>query len=448
MPESCAIRQVVVVGAGIAGLSAAHRLATAGCAVTVLEAGERVGGRMCSETVDGYLIDCGAQFLSSGYSVVPALAAACGLGDRIPPAAPWGAVWRDGRPFRLRADRPWTAHALLGTGSLLRMGWHTLRRAPALTRLPLCDYSAWAHFDTESAADAVRREIGEIPLEYAIEPLLQGLYFQSPESCSQALSLAVSAFGARACRNRTLADGMGSLPEALAAGLEVHCRMAAERVEPGAVLAGGRRWAADAVVLAVPANVARRLCAPAPLAPHERRLLDTAYSATINIALMFRPGYALPDALAGVYGLLVPRRERQRIAAIGFESRKCRVRPAGGELVNVMLADEAARPLLAAGDAEVLAAVLPEVERYLPQAGAWLGGARLYRWPRAEPLSPPGRARDIALYRQGALRDGRRLLLAGDYLSMPWTDGAAESGDWAAATLLRQRRDSVASSAS
>jgi oxygen-dependent protoporphyrinogen oxidase len=435
-----ALKRVVVVGAGIAGLSAAHRLAAAGCEVTVLEAGERVGGRMCSETVDGFLIDCGAQFLSSGYSVVPALAAVLGLGSRILPTSPWGAVWRDGRPFRVRADRPWTARALLGTGNLLRMGWHTLRRAPALTRLPLCDYSAWAPFDTALAAETVRRELGEVPLEYAIEPLLQGLYFQAPETCSQALSLAVSTFGVRACRNRTLAGGMGSLPAALAAGLNVHCRTAVERVEPGVVVAGARRWQADAVVLAAPANIARRLCAPAVLlAPHERRLLDTPYSSTIVIALMLRPGYALPAALSGVYGVLVPRRERQRIAAISLESRKCRQHPTGGELVNVMLADEAARPLLAADDAQVLAVVLPEVERYLPGAGAWLGGARLYRWPQAEPLSPPGRARDIAQYRRDALRDGRRLLLAGDYLSMPWTDGAAESGSWAAGALLRQR---------
>ncbi|MDP2883771.1 MAG: FAD-dependent oxidoreductase [Ignavibacteria bacterium] len=68
--SATASRSVVVVGAGIAGLTAAYRLSKLGVDVTVLEASERVGGRMSTVRRDGYLIDRGAQFLSDGHSVI------------------------------------------------------------------------------------------------------------------------------------------------------------------------------------------------------------------------------------------------------------------------------------------------------------------------------------------------------------------------------------------
>lgn len=54
---------VVVVGAGMAGLAAAHRLADAGVKVTVLEARERIGGRMWTDTSLGVPIDLGAAWI-------------------------------------------------------------------------------------------------------------------------------------------------------------------------------------------------------------------------------------------------------------------------------------------------------------------------------------------------------------------------------------------------
>ncbi|WP_181768873.1 FAD-dependent oxidoreductase, partial [Streptomyces albidus (ex Kaewkla and Franco 2022)] len=48
---------VVVIGAGLAGLATAHHLVAAGLHVTLLEAASRTGGRMATESVDGYLLD-------------------------------------------------------------------------------------------------------------------------------------------------------------------------------------------------------------------------------------------------------------------------------------------------------------------------------------------------------------------------------------------------------
>jgi phytoene dehydrogenase-like protein len=59
--------EVTIVGAGLAGLTAAHHLAAAGRTVTVLEAGDAVGGRVRTEHVDGYLLDRGFQVFNTAY---------------------------------------------------------------------------------------------------------------------------------------------------------------------------------------------------------------------------------------------------------------------------------------------------------------------------------------------------------------------------------------------
>ena len=62
--------RVVIAGAGPAGLVAARHLADAGVDVTVFEAGDAVGGRVASRTVDGYTLDRGFQVLFTGYPTI------------------------------------------------------------------------------------------------------------------------------------------------------------------------------------------------------------------------------------------------------------------------------------------------------------------------------------------------------------------------------------------
>ena len=57
-------RRVVVIGGGIAGLTAAFRLQQAGASVLVLEAAGRPGGRLTTDTVDGYVIERGTQAIA------------------------------------------------------------------------------------------------------------------------------------------------------------------------------------------------------------------------------------------------------------------------------------------------------------------------------------------------------------------------------------------------
>lgn len=77
--ETAIERDVVVVGAGPAGLMAARTLVAAGRTVAVLEARDRVGGRTWSKTVDGAFLEIGGQWISPDQTELLALVDELGL---------------------------------------------------------------------------------------------------------------------------------------------------------------------------------------------------------------------------------------------------------------------------------------------------------------------------------------------------------------------------------
>ncbi|MBI2891346.1 MAG: FAD-dependent oxidoreductase [Nitrospirae bacterium] len=428
-------KTVIVIGAGIAGLTAAHTLAKRGMGVTVLEASDRVGGRMSTDRRDGYVIDRGAQFLTDGYSVIPALLRELGLEGRFRRTSRWSATVRSRRVRRVSGARPWTvvSSGLLGPWDALRLLTRALALRKTISRLPLSDYSEWQALDTHDAADWIAHQFGPDVLEYIFEPMLEGFYFQAPENTSLALPLQVWSYGARRKAIMALEGGMGTLPETLAARLTVHLNTPAQAIESDErqvkVTTPNGSFTADHVVLAARTSSARLLHAPETEV--ERRLLATSYSSTINLALATGKPVSSAVVAPDIYGLLIPRKERSVIAAVAIESRKCPSYVASGDLLNVMLCGEAGRALVDQPEDRVLAQVLPELDPLFPGIEADLRFTHFCRWPEAEPRSPVGRSRDIRAYRAAA-RPDLKVVLAGDYMGAPTTEGAAESGTWAA----------------
>ncbi|WP_224284288.1 NAD(P)-binding protein, partial [Streptomyces sp. LS1784] len=89
---------VVVVGAGLAGLAAARALTGHGLAVQVLESTDRIGGRMATREQDGFRLDDGSHLLNTAF---PELRRALDL-DRLDlrPLAPGVLVHSAGRRYR------------------------------------------------------------------------------------------------------------------------------------------------------------------------------------------------------------------------------------------------------------------------------------------------------------------------------------------------------------
>lgn len=429
----------MVIGAGIAGLCAAHRLARAGLRVIVLEASERVGGRMHSTLRDGVPIERGAQLLSGRYRRVMGLIGELGLDAQLRPVTPWSAVARDGVPRPLCAS---ARFASLGSGLLSAAAWARLLAGWARTRATCWtapdDYSRWAAFDDREAGPFAAARFGAEAASWLLEPSLESFYFHGLAGSSRALLLAHMRYLTAPSTLYTLAHGLQALPDTLAAGLDVRlgAPVTALELRPNGTIGvdGGLRLRARWVVLATTADVARKLYPAAT--PLVERVLAARYSATVHVGVRTAVGRAMHPQL-NWYGLAIPQAERRALVGIGVEAHKGFAEP--GTSFTLTAAGEAAERLLALPDAMIAETLIADAERYLPGLGAACDDVLVTRWPRAAPLSPPGRSRAIAAYRAGWTAQ-ERVLLAGDYLGMPCIEGAAETGAWAADCIERVTR--------
>ncbi|MBB0245816.1 FAD-dependent oxidoreductase, partial [Streptomyces alkaliphilus] len=87
----------IVIGGGVSGLAAAHRLTEEGVRVTLLEASDRLGGKLLSGQVAGVRTDLGAESMLARRPEGVDLARVVGLGDALrPPAVATAAIWTRG----------------------------------------------------------------------------------------------------------------------------------------------------------------------------------------------------------------------------------------------------------------------------------------------------------------------------------------------------------------
>jgi len=433
-----ASRRAVVVGAGIAGLSAALRLRQAGAEVTVFESSDRVGGRTSSEAHDGYLYERGTQFFTTTYRNALGLIKEMGLEAELRTTSPWISVFKDGRPHRMPSGPLFGVYAvtsgLLSVRDLVRFTRHTTSlRWPALD-----NYSAWADYDDQDAASWSAPRLGR-GAEFLLEPVLAGGVMQGIEETSRACALAVLAVTANGrSKDLTLAGGNDSLPRAMAARLDVKLEAPVQAIEAApdgvTIRLPGETVRADAVVLATTASAAAGIYGAGDKI--ERELMATPYGSVIKVGLATTRDWSNDRGLSNVWAMMIPRGERREIVSVTIESAKDPERVLkGGEMLNLFVtADNAAR-MMDWPDEQVVSAVAADVERLFPGAFAAMRFTRVVRWREGMPKSPVGRARALAEYRRTRPPD-TKVWLAGDYMGMPFLESAIETGTWAARRIM------------
>ena len=338
---------VVVVGAGIAGLAAAHTLTADGrVRVSVLEGSPRAGGKLLRGQVAGVDTDLGAEAVLARRPEGVDLIARLGLSPSYPQTTN-AAIWTRGRlrslPARQVMGVPVDIRALAACGAVSPAG---LARAALDVMLPATQIG-----DDVSVAAYIGARMGREVVDRLVEPLLGGVYAGRVDELSLRATLpqiaAVASNGRsllralRASRRRTasgpvfagLAGGVGRLAEVLtiaiaAGGGSVVFNAAVrelERLPAGWRLVAGSAasptaFEADAVVLALPATPASRLLAvSSPSAAADLGAIEYASMAVVTLA--FSASAFAANPLRGS-GFLVPTIDGRLIKAATFSTRK------------------------------------------------------------------------------------------------------------------------------
>ena len=210
------VSDVVIVGAGVAGLSAARRLTAAGLTVTVLEAADHFGGRMAAYQHEGFRLDHGAHLLNTSFPELGRILDLPRLDLR--PLAPDVLVHRRGSRYRIGS--PTSPRLALGTARAPIGGaWDKARLGTALARLAATPTAKLLARPERTSAQALAdRGIPTRTVDGFIRPLLVAL-LGDPElgTSSRVADLALRGYArGRLCLP---ARGVSAVPAQLAEGL-------------------------------------------------------------------------------------------------------------------------------------------------------------------------------------------------------------------------------------
>jgi oxygen-dependent protoporphyrinogen oxidase len=400
---------VIVVGAGLAGLAAAQRLASLGFAVTVLEARERAGGKHARESLGGVEYEPWPGWLPRSAPAFAECVAELGLGGQVErePILEVASLC-DGR---LRPVSLATRSALRGSP------WapFRMRRFALLATWlggALDPDAPWrdTRLDDRSASDFCQVYLGRRAGAELVAPLLAGAFGVDARDASRQLLFALLD-GAGNPALDALA-GAGLLADALVArlgDLRTKQRVAAVDADGrGVRLADASTLRADAVLLAVAAHEAARLLGS--LGPRADAAFDAlrAESGLVLAALTHK------DVAHRPRELWFPAREGGELAAIS-------VRRPG--LLRLVARPDLARRHGQRPDAELAHFLIESAERALPGLASELGETRLHRFPRGRPAFSVGHYRALAKLPVNC---------AGDWCVAPHVEGELASGFGAA----------------
>ncbi len=448
---------VVIIGGGITGLSAAWDIQQrAGAAVDliILESDERWGGKVLTQTMPGpdggdFIIDAGPETFVTRKREIWDLVCELGLQDRVidPGSEARGTyVLDDGRPQALPLDPV----------SFVRSPLMSSRGKMRMLAEPFMPGKGDAA--DESLADFVTRRLGREALDKFVGPVLGGIYNTNPETQSILVTSPVmrqmeaehrSLFLATLARARAgqqpaavdnppphrfigFRDGAQELIGALVDQLDADMRLntavsALEQVGDGwAIIAGDETFRADAIILAVPANVAATWLAED--APESAALLrQIRHNSIGTISFGYRADTFRMDA--PLTGLMVPRREGRRIDAVVYTSAKIPSRAPDGMVLLRVFFGGGDPSLATLPEAEVAQIVSDELRELLGITAEPVGW-RLARWPGSYAQADVGHLERVAVIE--ATLPARLAVCGGSYYGLAVPDCVKQGRETAA----------------
>jgi oxygen-dependent protoporphyrinogen oxidase len=426
--------RIAIIGGGISGLAAAHRLRELlpRCELSLFEASHRLGGVLETVGRDGFLIERSADNFLTAPPAAFELCRRLGMVDELVPTDETrrrAFVVRNGRLVPIPAGfylmSPRKLLPILRSPLLSLFGKLRLLAEPLIPRGPIATSQHELALD-ESVASFARRRLGREVFERFVQPLVGGIYTADPEKLSMAATMPQfveferthssllnatlrrarsdsSASGARYGLFLAPKRGLQSLVTKLADRLPqdaIHLNVDVTRVDRQ-----NGKWqlplnppsAFDAVIVAVPAHAAAKLLRSAePAVAAELATIEYAGCAVVSLCFhRSQIGHVLDG-----FGFVVPQTENRRIIAGSFASLKYPGRAPGDDvLIRVFIGGALQPELLELPDDELRRIALDELTELLQITGMPIV-TDIARWPRSMPQYHVGHLSKIARIEQ------------------------------------------------
>lgn len=434
-------KNIAIVGAGPAGLSAAYALKKNNFHVEVFEAEKVPGGRVQSISCEnGIVIDRGASFITEAYRNTFKLIKMLGIENQLVAIAP-----------HVRCEIQKDHHLeVVDFGSPLalvknhliprRQSLKAYKLFPALIRARMnCpDFSTLLGldpFDNESMETWLTRTMGEETLRYHFSPFCELMWGWHPGQISKAFGILLALQGHQ--KIWTFRNGMGTLTQILAQNISLRCNMMVKGIyqtnekvvlEMFSEAKVSEKIHADAVILAIPGSAVLDIWKNPP--EHEHAFLSQVNYVPNVVAHIF----CTQEPPITAYSRLFTKDSKSHLAGITMEH-KCRTNqlPQGQSLLYVSPSSNHQKILLTKSESEVAEFFVSELEKVFPGIRNSVRKIHIFRWRHATPTVHVGAVRALSKYRQ--IRKSERIILAGDYLGSPTIEGAISSGLQAAKNI-------------
>jgi oxygen-dependent protoporphyrinogen oxidase len=425
----------VVIGAGIAGLTAAYQLKKAGHDVLVLDMNNYVGGRMANVEWEGFLVDIGAKFVTTADKSLLGMVNEVGLNDQMVKSDEGLTItiYRDGELhtanfLSIPSYFGWSGVSLKARLAMLKLLPHFLRVGKMdsvyhLERASLPDTD-------ETFEQFFKEHISEEMFEYWAIPMFETMCAYTGEDVSRKAFLAMMMSYLNA-DSVTFRDGIGMLPKRLAEQVEVELTARVTGIKmksdgSGADVhysVGGRAKtvSANRIIVAVQGNHVL------PLFDDPRPAWEAFFSKVHYSTGAMHYHIAETDYRPAVKGTFVPRSTELPINSVAFE------RYRDGRWL--MLTDPSVYTFDMAQDPDKLAAQAQEVAGTIfPALKGTFRAHRIFKWRDKLPTFRPGYLGALARFWEDP-QEGP-VYFCGDYFAGPSTGGALYTGMECAGRVL------------